>query len=345
MASVHKREGATGVAWQVKYRTPEGGARSKTFKLKRDADRFARTVETSKDVGGFVDPRRAEVTVGAWADQWLAGKTNLAASTRARYTDVIEARIKPRWGDTRLAAVRHEDVQAWLAGIDRAPATVRKVHRVFSQLLDYAVKAGRMTRNPALGVSLPRVQAAEKRYLTHAQVDALAVEVGPVWALLVYFLAYTGLRWGEAAALRVSRLDLLRRRAIVVESVTPVGGVMAFGPTKTHERREVPLPRFLVKMLEVHLEGLGPDSLVFTGPRGAVLRGSTFRSGALNHAAEALGLCVPKLDAAGKQAVDGRGLPVFTGSRRPRGRASKYEPPAMDTRWCTATESSSRRSR
>ncbi|WP_281251435.1 hypothetical protein [Micromonospora avicenniae] len=27
---------------------------------------------------------------------------------------------------------------------------------------------------------------------------------------LVRFLAYTGLRWGEASALRVSRLDLLR---------------------------------------------------------------------------------------------------------------------------------------
>jgi len=211
----------------------------------------------------------------------------------------------------------HEDVQTWLGSIARAPATVRKVHRVFSQLLDYAVKAGRLTRNPAAGVSLPRVQAAEKRYLTHAQVETLAAEVGPAWSLLVYFLAYTGLRWGEVAALRVSRLDLLRRRAVVAESITPVRGVMVLGPTKTHERREVPLPRFLVKMLEEHLQGLGPDSLVFTGPRGAVLRGSTFRSGALNDAAEALGLCTPKVDNAGKAVLDGRGLPVLAGHFHP----------------------------
>ena len=57
--------------------------------------------------------------------------------------------------------------------------------------------------------------------------------------------AYTGLRWGEMAALRVGRVDFLRRRVLVSESVTPVKGVMTFGPTKGHERREVPLPRFL----------------------------------------------------------------------------------------------------
>jgi hypothetical protein len=44
----------------------------------------------------------------------------------------------------------------------------------------------------------------------------------------------------------VGRVDFLRRRVLVSESVTPVKGVMTFGPTKGHERREVPLPRFLV---------------------------------------------------------------------------------------------------
>ena len=40
--------------------------------------------------------------------------------------------------------------------------------------------------------------------------------------LIVLFLAYTGVRFGELAALRVGRLDLLRRRAIIAESVTVV---------------------------------------------------------------------------------------------------------------------------
>jgi integrase len=42
--------------------------------------------------------------------------------------------------------------------------------------------------------------------------------------LLVRFLAYTGLRWGEASALRVSRLDLLRRRVTVAVAYSEVRG-------------------------------------------------------------------------------------------------------------------------
>jgi hypothetical protein len=48
----------------------------------------------------------------------------------------------------------------------------------------------------------------------------------------VLFLAHTGLRWGEMAALRLHRIDFLRRRVLVAESVTPVKGVMTFGPTE-----------------------------------------------------------------------------------------------------------------
>ena len=64
----------------------------------------------------------------------------------------------------------------------------------------------------------------EKRYLTDRGVAGLADAVGKEYRLIVLFLAYTGLRWGEMAALRVGRLDLLRRRVLVAESVTPVKG-------------------------------------------------------------------------------------------------------------------------
>jgi integrase len=126
---------------------------------------------------------------------------------------------------------------------------------------------GRLAVNPAADVSLPRVQAADKRFLNHRQVHELADACGKEYRLLVLFLAYTGLPWGEMAALRVGRVDFLRRRVLVSESVTPVKGVMTFGPTKGHERREVPLPRFLVGELAVHVAGRSPDELLFTGER------------------------------------------------------------------------------
>ena len=133
--------------------------------------------------------------------------------------------------------------------------------------------------NPAAGVSLPRVQEPEKRFLSHRQVHELADACGDDYRLVVLFLAYTGLRWGEMAALRVHRVDFLRRRVLVAESVTPVNGVMTFGPTKGHQRREVPLPRFLIDDLAQQVAGKSRGALVFTGVRGAVMRSGTFRRG------------------------------------------------------------------
>ena len=65
----------------------------------------------------------------------------------------------------------------------------------------------------------------------------------------------------------------MRRRIHVAESVTEVnGGRLDWGLPKSHERRWVPVPRFLVDDLAQHLAGKAPDDLVFTSPQGAVLR-------------------------------------------------------------------------
>jgi integrase len=106
----------------------------------------------------------------------------------------------------------------------------------------------------------------------------------------VLVLGYTGLRWGEAAALRVRRIDLLRGRIEVAESVTDVDGRMVYGPPKSHARRRVPVPRFLRDDLAVQLAGLGPDDLVFPSQAGTPLRVQNFRRSHFDRAATAAGL-------------------------------------------------------
>jgi integrase len=91
----------------------------------------------------------------------------------------------------------------------------------------------------------------------------------------VVLAAYTGLRPGELCGLRVRRLDLLRRRVHVAETLQPVKGVLISGPPKSYENRSVPLPRFVAAQAEEHLaaragqlgRALGPDDWVFGGQR------------------------------------------------------------------------------
>ncbi len=109
-------------------------------------------------------------------------------------------------------------------------------------------------------------------------------------AAWVALLAYTGLRFGEMAALRVCRVDFLRKRLTVAESATEVGGTVEYGAPKTHQRRTVPIPSILVEPLSRRCQGKGPDDLVLTSPGGAVLRSGNFRRRFFDPAVEAAGL-------------------------------------------------------
>jgi integrase len=86
---------------------------------------------------------------------------------------------------------------------------------------------------------------------------------------LIEVLAYAGLRWGELVALTTRRIDLKRRRIEVVEAITEVHGRVIVGTTKTHQRRSVPIPRFLAAELAVELATKAPGDLVSPPPRAA----------------------------------------------------------------------------
>jgi integrase len=226
-----------------------------------------------------VDPGLARLPVGVWARGWLDTKVQLKPSTKARYRVALERHILPMWEKVPLSAVSYSDVSAWVAELvdsGLAPATVRYAYRVFSLALADAVRAGRLARNPAEGVSLPRLVRKAPVFLDHGEVAELAEACAP-HELLVRFLAYTGLRWGEATALRVGRVHLGRRRVTVASAFVALGGQLVESTPKTHRGREVPVPRFLAAQLGEHVEGRGQTELVFTTVSGAPLRSSNFR--------------------------------------------------------------------
>ena len=308
MASIEKRMRNGEVRWYARYRDPSGAQRTKTFARKVDAERYLTSVESAKLAGGYVDPVRAKMTVGELAAQWMAGKVNLKPTTRARYQSVLEVHVLPRWKTTPIGRVDHGDVQAWVAqlgGRGQAGASVRKSYGVLSSILSLAVRTKRIPSNPALGVDLPPMNEKRRRYLTAAKVDALAHAAAKLpddrpkvatdaafgqYRIAVFVLAYCGLRWSELAALKVDRVDLLRRRLFVAEAATEIdGGKIVWGTPKSHEARSVPLPRFLADELAPHLAGRGGDDLVFTAPRGGVLRNRTARRAWFDRAAVEVG--------------------------------------------------------
>lgn len=298
MSEIERRVRNGKVRWVARYSDPDGTRRAKTLDRKIDAQNYLSQIVTSKLHGNYVDPARGKITAGPMADKWLETQGHLKQSTYARYAGIVEKWIKPRWGTTPLVKITHEDVAAWISSIRLSAASVQYVHRVFSLILELAVRGGRISRNPAHGIRLPKNTKTEKRFLTAEEVFRLAdaaaeypiPEVGGQYRTLVLVLAFCGLRWGEVAGLKVGRVNLLKRRLLVAETVSEVGGHLVWGTPKNHQARSVPIPGFLVDLLMSETSDKAPDDLVFTTWHGRPLRNLNFRRDVFDKAAEDAGL-------------------------------------------------------
>ena len=84
-----------------------------------------------------------------------------------------------------------------------------------------------------------------------------------------------GLRWGEAAALRVRDVNVLRNRINIERNAVTVGSEVIIGTPKTHEVREVSVPVSVMRMLVPVMEGKGPDELLWPRRDGTPMKPPT----------------------------------------------------------------------
>jgi integrase len=269
--------------WQVRYIDPTGKERSKGgFRRKIDADKYKTQVEAQQQRGEWIDPGRAATRLDEWSDQWLRTRSHLKPKTLAGYESLLRTQVLPHLGQSSLDRLDTISIEQWVA--DRqasglSASRIRQAHQVLSAVLKSAVRNRYLPSNPAQGVKLPRLPQREMLFLSPAQIDELAMETASPFETLIYLLAYGGLRWGEAAALRCRGVDILQSRIEISESLSEVGGQLHFGTTKNHRNRTIVIPVFLRDMLNRHItecSAPGPDSLVFTASNGAPLRNPNF---------------------------------------------------------------------
>jgi integrase len=285
--------------WSVMYYDRAGKLKSEVAATKTRAESRCAELERMLAQGSYVDPAAGKVTVAEMADKWIDARQDLRKSTWWKYRGLLDNHVLTRWGDLSLNAVYQEDVATWVAdllkskddgGTGLGPSQARHAYRILAMVLEWCVPR-RIHRNPARGVKLPVRPDAEHVYLTYEQVEALAdassglrtkynrpTAASAVNRALILLLAYTGIRWGEAAALRVGRINLASRRVRIASTFYEVGGVLHEGPPKTGKRRTVPLPASLVAEFEKLTDKRGESDLVFTTARGQALRANNWRT-------------------------------------------------------------------
>jgi integrase len=242
---------------------PEARRAPGHFRTKYDADIRLGEVEISKNRSTFVDPADARILIVDLGEDWVASRrADLKPSTFRTVESAWRIHVRPKWGSRAVGGIRYSEIQMWIAELSstHSATSVRPAHEVLAGIHEIATRDRRTSANPARGLKLPRKAAKPRAYPTHEQVAELAAEA--TRPELIVFLAYTGLRWGEATGLRIKHIDLKRRRVSVEENAAEVGSFIEIGTPKTHENRQVPYPAFLAETMQALVAGKGRDALV-----------------------------------------------------------------------------------
>jgi integrase len=269
-----------GLRWRARHRGPDGLIRSKSFPIKVDAQRWLAEQLSSIDRSTWVTPEHGQIAWGEYSEQLLAGRVHLAARTVE--TDRLCHRRTLEWiGDVQLARLTPELMRTMTSELSEryAPETVARTMRWVRLTLNQAVRDRRIVSSPAEGVRLPRARSSEMRLLDGTEVADLASALPDRYSSIAIAGAYTGLRWGELAGLRVADVDMLRRRLTVRSTlIEPSGEAPRLGPPKSKaSARTITLPQVVIDTLARHLEVYPPaDEMVWTTELGHLLRRGSF---------------------------------------------------------------------
>lgn len=287
MASVKRRPGRPDddPRYDVRYRTPSGQTRTRTFKREKAARGFASSVETAKHRGDFVDPRAGQITFEKYATDWLRDHPSLRPRTRETYEAQLRLHINPTLGALEIAKITPSDVRRWHSELSKVlgPATVAKCYRLTRTILSIAVTDELIARNPCLIKNAGIERAAERPVATVAQVYAAADAIDARYRALILLAGFCGLRRGELLGLECRHLNLLHGTLRVEQQEQQLtDGTLIVCPPKTAAGvRTLALPAFLITELEKHLAkyaASGPSGRVFPGEKGGSLRNLTLHS-------------------------------------------------------------------
>lgn len=275
-----KARNGIGKRWRVNVVGLDGERSGEYFDRKVDAEAYRDEQKAKLLRGTYVNPAAGKLTVEQVYEEWLTQQAHAADSTQAKRESAWDVWVSPKWRKVAVSDVRRSAVRSWVTEMTEdgaGPTTIENAVEVLRLVLALAVEDKRIVENPASGVKLPPREHRPRAYLTHEQVWQLADTIDPRYRILVLFLCYTGLRFGEAAALEVRDLDFLRRRVEVRQQVTEVKGKLVWTPTKGKRRRSVPFPKFLVESLSLLCVDKKRDQQVFEAPKRGTLRLNSWR--------------------------------------------------------------------
>jgi integrase len=286
------------------------------------ANAWLAKAQHQSSAGEFVDPRRGAILLEDYiAKEWWPGQSYEDPGTRRTVKGRVWNHIVPHLGPLPLNTVKTPQLRTWLAALKTSlgPGTVNEVWGYLSAILQAAVDDERITKNYCRSQTTVRPPARpESKPRAWGKEMVLAVRKGlpDRFMAMVDIGVGAGLRQGEVFGLAVEDIDVSAGVIHVRRQVKKVGSKLVFALPKNRKTRTVPIPPYLVKVVQDHSERFPPKaitlpwgdpdpgetdkelkdrapqtfSLIFTGPMGGAVRRDSWDTRAWKPALVAAGL-------------------------------------------------------
>ena len=282
MASYEKASNGT---WSVRFRAFENGdeknKRLSGFQTKKEAQ--AAFVEYMK---GYIPPetKPTQLTFRQVAEKYLEYVEAMRKeSSYVALANALHSHILPVFGDKRLDKIKAPDledfqIEALQKGFRKN--TVRQFLTIFSTVWNFAIKRFDAPPNPRLKISAIKGDTDSKIYVWSIEQCRKFLDAAPPGRDRTMFevLLYTGMRYGECAALTWGDIDFEKNAITISKTISWELKDVAkqevnfkITPPKNWKSRTVKIPQSLADSLERYYkeENSPPrDQFVFIAKRG-----------------------------------------------------------------------------
>ncbi|MEJ7707299.1 MAG: tyrosine-type recombinase/integrase [Nocardioidaceae bacterium] len=273
--------------YSASYPDPSGQRRfaPRTFETRPEATDWLTVQESLIVRREWTDPDQGKVPFGGYALRWIDERPGLRPRTAYLYRWTYGRHLEPFFSEMLLSEIDPAMVRRWrkhLLEEGTSESMVAKGYRLLRAILNTAVEHDELIRrNPCRIAGAGTESPPERPILTTAQVFALADAMPDRFRAMIFLSTFASLRYGEVIALERRDLDLGNGTVRVRQTFIEVAGKgMVLGPPKSRAGlRTIALPKVLVKALRRHCDEYvdpDPESLVFTGPKGATVRRGDF---------------------------------------------------------------------
>lgn len=244
-----------------------------TFDREREARDWHDMMRTRYTSTGYNPRAGRSLTLEAAFDQWMVWREpRVAPATLATDRSLIRS-LPQSLMRLPISSINKPLLEDTLYLVAAKPSTLRRLRSTISALYTWAQDQNFVAHNPAAGITIRGTSDPLLDVRTWDDIEGYAEHIAsPEYRALVRVLSYTGLRWGEARALRVGDI---RGQGLYISRSHSDAQVLEKG-TKTGRSRTVPIFPQIVEDVTGLIHGKDRDDYIFTSPLGFQLNAGNF---------------------------------------------------------------------